>query len=413
MEPSSAKIDAAWLRTAELQAVFAAFAAAGYRGRVVGGAVRNTLIGRPVMDVDLATDALPDAVMRAAEAAGLRVVPTGLQHGTVTVISGDRSFEVTTLRRDVVTDGRHAVVDFTADWVADAERRDFTINALYCDAAGVIFDPLGGLADVCARRVRFIGDAGARIREDYLRILRFFRFTADYCDGVPDAAGLAACGVHRAGLSQLSAERIRAELLRLLVAPAAAEVVDVMVDHGFLVDLLGLVVVPQRLRRIVELDRVQTLDRDAALRLGVLCVGLPEDARRLAGRLKVSAAASAVFEAVAAATQISVATSEHDVRRQLYGAGPDTVRQRVIAAWVTSGAAADDPAWARLLRMAEAYVPLHFPLQGRDVLLRGVAAGPRVGALLAAMEAHWIASDFTSSRDDLLAALDAEIARSA
>ena len=206
---------------AETQAVLAALRRAGHEGRIVGGAVRNALMGKPVADIDIATPATPEQVMRAATAAGLHVIPTGLQHGTVTVVANHVPHEVTTLRRDVATDGRHATVAFTQDWAADAARRDFTINALYCDADGTVHDPLGGYPDLVARRVRFIGSADQRIAEDYLRILRFFRFHAEYASGPLDAGGLAACVRGRDGLARLSAERIRAEMLKLILAPGA------------------------------------------------------------------------------------------------------------------------------------------------------------------------------------------------
>src|SRR5215510_13333631 len=230
--PSLAGAD--WLTRADTLAVFDALAARGYAARAVGGAVRNALLGRPVIDVDIATPAHPDEVIAAARAAGLAAQPTGIAHGTVTVIAGHVAHEVTTLREDVEAHGRHATVAFTDDWAADARRRDFTINALYCNADGEVFDPLGGRGDVAAHRVRFIGQARERIREDYLRILRFFRLTAEYGAGAPDAEGLAACVLERDGLQRLSAERIRQELLRLLVAPRAAELVGSMLDYGLL-----------------------------------------------------------------------------------------------------------------------------------------------------------------------------------
>jgi poly(A) polymerase len=213
------RVSGEWLTSKPLAKVFAAFKAANSEVRAVGGAVRNSLIGRPVIDVDLATTATPDAVIRLANDAGLKVVPTGLDPGTVTLVTDRASFEVTTLRRDVETDGRHAVVAFTTSWEEDARRRDFTINALYCDANGTVYDPIGGLADLRRRRVRFIGDAEARIREDYLRILRFFRFSAEYGNGQLDAEGLRASIALKEGLSRLAAERIRGELLKLLAAP--------------------------------------------------------------------------------------------------------------------------------------------------------------------------------------------------
>ncbi len=249
-----------------------ALEAGGAQARIVGGAVRNALLGEPVRDIDIATTAEPVDVVRLAVAAGLKAVPTGLEHGTVTVIVHRTPFEVTTLRRDVETFGRHARVAFTTDWGEDARRRDFTINALYCDAAGTVHDPLGGYGDIAGRRVGFIGDAHERIREDYLRILRFFRFCAEYAQGAPDAAGLAAAIELRSGLDQLSGERIRAELLRLLAAPRAVETAVVMEEAGILdhaldarlprsVDVLG---------RVAEIEAALGRDGDPVLRLGAL-----------------------------------------------------------------------------------------------------------------------------------------------
>jgi len=214
--------DAAWLEREETQAVFDALQAHGIETRAVGGAVRNTLLGLTVTEVDLATTAVPEEVMALAAKAGLKAVPTGIDHGTVTLVASGVPFEVTTLRRDVETFGRHARIAYTKDWEEDARRRDFTLNALYADRDGRVFDPLGGYADLRAGQVRFIGDAEERIKEDYLRILRFFRFHAYYGKGPLDPAGLAAAVRLRGGLDQLSAERVAAELRRILIAPQAA-----------------------------------------------------------------------------------------------------------------------------------------------------------------------------------------------
>jgi tRNA nucleotidyltransferase/poly(A) polymerase len=208
--------DAAWLQQPETQRVFAALAVPGVETRAVGGAVRNTLLGLPTAEVDFATTALPEKVIALARSADLKAVPTGIEHGTVTLVANGVPFEVTTLRRDVETFGRHAIVAFTEDWAEDARRRDFTLNALYASSDGEVFDPLGGYADLVAGRVRFIGDAEARIKEDYLRILRFFRFNAYYGKGPLDADGLAACVALRDGLAQLSAERVAGEMMILL-----------------------------------------------------------------------------------------------------------------------------------------------------------------------------------------------------
>ena len=227
-----------WLGAPPTQAVFAALASGGHRALAVGGCVRDALLGLAVADVDIATDAPPDRVTALVEAAGLKAIPTGLDHGTVTVISDGRPHEVTTFRRDVATDGRHATVAFTDDVAADAGRRDFTMNALYADAAGAVVDPLGGLADLRAGRVRFIGDAGARIVEDYLRILRFFRFTAWYGAADIDAPGLAACAEHADGLDRISRERVGHEMRRLLAAPDPAAAVAAMEGAGVLARVL-------------------------------------------------------------------------------------------------------------------------------------------------------------------------------
>jgi poly(A) polymerase len=218
--PPSLK-EAEWLQWPETAKVFAALNAEGVETRAVGGAVRDALLGLPVTEIDLATTAVPQKVMTLAREAGLKAIPTGIEHGTVTVIVDEMPFEVTTLRRDVETFGRHAKVAFTEDWEEDARRRDFTLNALYADREGIVFDPLGFYADLMEGRVRFIGDAEARIKEDYLRILRFFRFNAYYGRGPLDADGLAASVKLREGLAQLSAERVAAEMRRLLVAPRA------------------------------------------------------------------------------------------------------------------------------------------------------------------------------------------------
>ena len=263
--------EARWLREASTQRVFAAIDSGGFQARAVGGAVRNSLLGLPVTDIDIATTARPEDVMRLARASGLAVIETGLKHGTVTVIANRRPFEVTTLRKDVETHGRHATVAFTDSWSEDACRRDFTINALYCDADGTVHDPLGGLGDLTARRVRFIGDAAERIREDYLRILRFFRFTAQYSEGLPDAAGLAACTRERAGLGRLSAERVRQELVRLLVARGVLDAVMAMREHGILAAVLPAAPRPGLLARLVEIEAGQGLDGDVMLRLAALC----------------------------------------------------------------------------------------------------------------------------------------------
>src|SRR5262245_5289482 len=341
--PPHRLIGAEWLDRPETQAVFAALAARGHVGRAVGGAVRNALAGRAVADVDIATDARPQDVMRAAVAAGLKAVPTGLAHGTVTVVAGGRPYEITTLRKDVETHGRHATVAFTEDWAEDARRRDFTLNALYCDADGTLLDPLGGYPDLAARRVRFIGDARQRIREDYLRILRFFRFTAEIADGPADAASLAACVRERAGLAILSAERVRVELLRLLAARRGPEIAALMQDYGLLPAVLGAAPRPTLITRLAAIEAALDLSPDPALRLAALAVETPEDSDRLRDRLRLSNEQTLkLMRAAARPPDIGPAQPEAAARAHLHLVGAEAYRERALILWARSGAAPED-----------------------------------------------------------------------
>lgn len=406
-----ARIDAVWLRRPATQAVFEAIERAGFEARAVGGAVRNALIGKPVSDVDIATTALPDDVIRAAAAAGLAAHPTGIAHGTVTVVSSGIPHEVTTLRRDRETFGRHATVDFTNNWIEDAQRRDFTINALYCDRSGAVHDPLGGHGDLEARRVRFIGDAVHRIREDYLRILRFFRFSAEYAQSAPDEAGLSACGAERAGLEQISAERVRMELLKILSAPRAIEIVDVMHQHGFLAPLLCFAPAPAVHTRTAALDDELARAPDAIARLGALCARIPEDGRRLAQRLRLSGHERERLLAMVTPLPVDDRSDVRSLRIALYRHGAQVVQDRTIQAWALSG----DPPHSGLrhvLDTAASWVRPELPVGGADVIAAGIPPGPRVGAILSQLEQIWIDSDFTMAREELLKELAASIARS-
>ena len=399
--------DATWLSRPETKAVFAALAARGFAARAVGGAVRNTLLGRPVTDIDIATPARPDEVMAAAKAAGLAAVPTGAAHGTVTLIANRVPFEVTTLREDVETHGRHATVAYTDDWAADARRRDFTINALYCNADAEVFDPLGAYADLAQRRVRFIGDAAERIREDYLRILRFFRLTADYGEGVPDAEGLAACVAERAGLGVLSAERVRQEMLRLLVAPRGPELVHAMLSYGLITRVLPAAPRPSLLDRLARLEAALGLTPDAILRLAMLAVEVPEDADRLRDRLRLSNEEHArLAQAATREPCLGPDAPERAAKACLYAEGHSGYRQRVLIAWARSGDAPSSQGWRDLLALPERWQPVRFPLGGADVMALGIPAGPRVGELLRALEEWWIAGDFAADDAGLRAKLE-------
>jgi poly(A) polymerase len=401
-----------WLARRETRAVFDALAAGGFAARAVGGAVRNALLGRPVVDIDIATPARPEQVIAAARAAGLAAVPTGMEHGTVTVIAAHVPHEVTTLREDVETHGRHATVAFTDDWVADARRRDFTINALYCSADGEVFDPLGAYGDLEARRVCFIGEAGERIREDYLRILRFFRLTAEYGEGPPDREGLAACVAKRDGLARLSAERVRQEMLRLLAARRAPELARAMQDYGLLGYVLPAAPRPMLLARFAAIEAELGLAADAVLRLAALAVELPEDADRLRERLRLSNEEHArLSRAALRGLDIGGRSEERMAKACLYADGEAAYRERVLVAWVRSGDAPTSHAWRERLALAERWRPPRFPLGGADVIALGVLAGPRVGELLRALEAWWIAGDFAVDETALRAELQRMVAQ--
>ena len=309
------RLDAAWLREAPLRDVLAALDAGGEEARVVGGAVRNAILGEPQGDVDIATTAQPDEVIRRVEAAGFKAVPTGVEHGTVTVVAAGRPFEVTTLREDVETFGRHAKVAFGRDWRRDAERRDFTMNALSLSRDGTVHDYVGGLDDIEARRVRFIGEPATRIAEDYLRILRFFRFHAAYGEGAPDAQGLAACVASRAGLDQLSRERVRIEVFKLLLARHAVPTLALMTETGLLEQVLGGVPLLASYANMIKLEAALALAPDAVRRLGALGISVVEDAERLRERLRLT---NAEYERLVSMGQcwwhISASWSEREAR---------------------------------------------------------------------------------------------------
>ncbi|MFZ3358144.1 MAG: CCA tRNA nucleotidyltransferase [Xanthobacteraceae bacterium] len=398
--------NAAWLGHGGLARLLAALDRDGEEARVVGGAVRNALLNLAVDDIDVATTALPEEVMRRVDAAGWKPVPTGIEHGTITVIIEGEPFEVTTLRQDVETYGRKAKVMFGRDWRTDAERRDFTINALSASAEGKVFDYVGGVADIAARRVRFIGDPAKRIAEDYLRILRFFRFHAWYGVGVPDAAGLHACIVARAGIETLSRERLRMELLKLLLAPHATPTLVVMTETGILGAVLGGVALLASFENMVKVEAATGMQGDAARRLGALGVAVREDGERLAQRLRLSNAEAERLIALEHWWRISPASADQAAHALLYHLGAQSFADRVLVAWSRSAAAASDPAWRQLAELPQRWTVPHFPLKAADFIHRGLAAGPALGKALRSAEVAWIAADFPSERGVLEAIAD-------
>ena len=411
MTQASRRVDAAWLREAPLRDILAALDSEGEEARVVGGAVRNALLGEPHGDTDIATTAPPSEVIRRAAAAGFKAVPTGMEHGTVTVVGAGHPFEVTTLREDVETFGRHAKVAFGRDWKRDAERRDFTMNALSLSRDGTLHDYVGGLADIEARRVRFIGDAGRRIAEDYLRILRFFRFHAAYGEGVPDPEGVAACIEARAGLEQLSRERVRMEALKLLIAKHAVPTLALMTETGLLEQVLGGVPLLASFSNMVKLEAALALAPDAIRRLGALAISVIEDAERLRERLRLT---NAEYECLASMVegwrQISAGLEEQEARVLLYRLEPERFTDRVLLAWTRAPQGMADPAWRRLATLPMRWSAPVFPLKAADFIRRGVPRGPRLGATLAAAEEAWIAAGFPADAAQVAAIADAAAA---
>ena len=372
-----------------------ALGGAGIGARFVGGCVRNTVLGRAVDDIDLAVTATPDRIGRVLEAANIKVVATGVAHGTVTAIVDGRPFELTTLRRDVETDGRRAVVAFTDDWLEDAGRRDFTFNALYADPDGTLYDPFGGRADLAAHRVRFIGDPDRRIAEDRLRVLRFFRFHAWYGKAPLDAPGFEACRRNAAALGGLSGERVAKELLRLLEAAQPAEAVEAMQQAGALAHWLPEFAGTARLRALIG--------REPA----------PDGLRRLAAILSPGAAATTIGKRLKLSTQqalrldimlarepaIDLAGGPRSWRAGIYRLGKGLYVDRLLLAVDAAGD------WRGALAMAETWTPPELPVGGTDALGLGLKPGPKVGALLEEVERWWIDGDFAADRATCLAEL--------
>jgi poly(A) polymerase len=394
--------DVAWLKGGDVARLFALLDRDGEEARVVGGAVRNALIGLAVTEIDMATTAVPEEVIRRVEAAGGKAIPTGIEHGTVTAIIAHRPVEITTLREDVETFGRKARVVFGRDWRADAQRRDFTINALSATADGVVHDYVGGLDDIAAHRVRFIGEPQRRIEEDYLRILRFFRFHAHFGEGAPDQAGVQACVRARAGLETLSRERVRMEMLKLLIAERATPTLAVMTETGLLSMVLGGVAYLASFENTIKVDAALGVEADAIRRLGALGVWVEEDAERLTQRLRLSNAESERLLALDGWWRVAPETGGRAGRALLYQLGPQSFADRVFIAWARSEAGAADSVWRELASLPQRWTAPVFPLKAADFLQRGVAEGPPLGVALRAAEAAWIAADFPSER----AALD-------
>ena len=390
-----------WMTEAPTRRVLKALATGGVAARFVGGSVRDTLLGRPVSDIDIATSASPEVVTALLQKARITVVPTGIAHGTVTALVKPRHFEITTLRRDVEPQGRRAIVAFVDNWRVDAERRDFTMNALFLDPDGTLHDYVDGLADAVARRVRFVGDPERRIREDVLRLLRFYRFHAQLGHPPADEAARAACRALAHLLPTLSAERVAAELLKLLAARDPMPALALMKEDAVLP-----VILPEATRfdRLVGMIALEP-EIDALRRLAALVAFDAEGARALAHRLRLSNDQRGRLLAMASPEwPLAIADDVRAQRRALYHLGPERYRDLVLLRAAELGASAKRRA-RTLLARADETGTLEFPLKGRDVTGLRIEPGPRIGELLRGLTEWWEAGDFRADRRACLAEL--------
>lgn len=394
--------DGGWLREEPLARLLGALNGNGEEARVVGGAVRNTLLGMSRNEIDVATTSEPKETIARVTAAGFRAVPTGIEHGTVTAVLDKQPFEVTTLREDIETDGRHATVRFGRDWKKDAERRDFTINALSVSPDGTLYDYCGGMEDIAARRVRFIGDADTRIAEDYLRVLRFFRFFAAYGEGEPDVQAMNACARARNNLGALSGERLRAEVLKLLAAKRGPEAMVAMADTGVFDRVFSNASAQHALLRLADIEAALEMERDPVRRLAAVGVRIIEDADRLRERLRLSNSEYRRLTSVADGWWLlSPERGEAYARETLYRIGTEAYLDRALIAFAHADASLADEGWGELLSLPARWTPPKFPLSADDFLARGVAKGPELGRALGKAETAWIAEGFPEDANAL------------
>ncbi|AGF74767.1 poly(A) polymerase [Bartonella australis AUST/NH1] len=401
-----------WLQHGQIQTLLHVLSLNGEEARVVGGAVRNQLLGQPISDIDIATTCLPQEVIKRAKEAGFKAIPTGVDFGTVTVVAETCSYEVTTLRSDIETDGRHAKVVFSRDWKKDAERRDFTINALYCDAAGQLYDEVGGLIDIASRTVRFIGTAEKRICEDYLRILRFFRFFAWYGAGRPDAQGLKACVRLKQGLKKLSPERVWGEMKKLLCAPDPTRALLWMRQGGILTLILpetekwGI----DAIHSLVETEHALRWKIDPLLRLESL---LPPDVARIhdmARRLRLSNKEKVRLKEWAELEKIDENYSDIFLKKLIYFRGRQPILDQLSLSLAAARAASSgkdqdlqkERHYARLYQFAQKWQIPVFPVSGKDLMKKGLAKGVLLGEKLKELEAIWVESGFLIDQNELL-----------
>ena len=406
-----------WMKAPDTRAVLDALSAQGAEVRFIGGCVRDALLKRPIRDIDIALAEPPEKVVELLRAAGIKTVPTGIDHGTITAVVGKKSFEITTLRVDVETDGRWAKVAYTDSWSLDAARRDFTINALSCTRDGSVYDYFNGLQDLSNGLIQFVGRARDRILEDKLRLLRFFRFYGYFGHPPPDPQALDACRELAPELRSLSGERVRVEMLRTLLAPDPAGVFLLMRSHGVLEHILPEAGDVSQLRTISWLEtraiRRETLAPDPVRRLAALLETDISGAEAVAQRLKLSnAEKDRLIALVDPPYPVNPDEDKHAIRKALHRLGPDRVRDFALLNWASELTVTarlpheQTQAWIDLLDAADTWKPLAFPLRGRDVMDMGIAHGPRVGDLLDLVEAWWEEGDYRANREQCLERLE-------
>ncbi|TAH34752.1 MAG: CCA tRNA nucleotidyltransferase [Alphaproteobacteria bacterium] len=382
-----------------ITAVLRALTADGQIVRFVGGCVRDAILNRPLADIDLATPDVPQKVIELLQRAHIKFVPTGIDHGTITAISGAKAYQVTTLRRDIETDGRHATVTFTDNWAEDAARRDFTMNAIYCDGAGHLFDPLGaGIEDARAGRVRFVGNAADRIGEDYLRILRFFRFYAHYGQMDLNRSELEACRSAAAHLQRLSAERVRDEFLKLLAARQAARILQLMLDY----DVLPQIISAAQFAMINSLAGLE-MHSDAVRRLAALMIENHLNADDLAARFKLSNEQKERLEFLQRGFAARTTPTPQEWQKIIYYAGQSRAVDLAYL-WAAEGLW-EDYKFAENLQLALQWQDRRLPVGGEDLIALGIPQGPKLGEYLAAVESWWVEGNFSAGREQCLAHL--------
>jgi poly(A) polymerase len=390
--------DTWWLSHDGITQIFKAVEAAGGEIRFVGGCVRDSIIGRDTTDIDCATTMKPEQVIDTLRPTGVKVIPTGIDHGTVTAVLDDgKQVEITTLRRDVKTHGRYADVAYTDDWKTDAARRDFTINAMSCDLSGQVYDPYGGISDIKHGNIIFIGDPMTRIQEDYLRILRFFRFFARFGQGKINADGLQAAMQLAPQMAKLSGERIRDELLKILIAPRAVDAITVIFEHGILEPVLPYLSNMSRFKNMVRVERLTRLAAHSIRRLAAICGDGPEAIEHTATRLRLSNDQTDCLRAMKeypGQGDWPHITAEN-IKQLIYQHDKQTIINRYCFQLAENGADQPDP---DVMNVLMDWTPPEFPLTGHDVMEMGIPAGPKIGRLMDEVEQWWIDQDFNPDR---------------